>query len=150
MKAAEFLRSFKFRVTIDGRFVGISRVSEIEYLIARSGNGYCKPITIESAPKAGTGGLAEALGSRPWARRDVTLTESTREGETGRVIRLRSCKLKGYTIAEHDAMADGVVIDRVKLHPKRIDIVAGPAKSYVKPRPVAKIEPGLPPSEVSP
>jgi len=123
--SVEFVKVYKFAVVVDGQLVGIARVSDVDRAFGPNGRRYTKPVTIEGAPKAGTNGLAGALGDRPWQRKQVRLVELGRDGTPVRTIYLDRCKVRGTVTSEHDAMVDGVVLDRVKLHPARVRYAAG-------------------------
>jgi len=139
MRAAEFLKAFKFSVEIGGRSVGVARISDVEVMFGPHGRTYTKPVTIEAAPKAGTEGLAGALSAQPKSRPTVKLVELTREGQAGRVIVLDRCKVSRVRTAPHDAMEDRVVLDSVTLHPRRVRYHR--TSLAVIPRPVNKVEP---------
>ena len=124
-KPVDFLKAFRFTVIVDGRNVGIARVSDVDRTFGPNGRKYTKPITIEAAPKAGTLGLAGALGERPWERKDVRLIDRANDDTAARTIHLDGCKVRGVVTNAHDAMADEVVMDRVKLHPTKVRYAAG-------------------------
>lgn len=124
-KPVDFLKAFRFTVIVDGRRVGIARVSDVERSFGPSGRKYTKPVTIESAPKAGTLGLAGALGERPWDRKYVRLIEVASDDTAARTIHLDGCKIRAAVTRAHDVIENDVVIDRVTLHPTRVRYVAG-------------------------
>lgn len=121
----EFIKVYKFAVVVDGQLVGVARVSDVEREFGPNGRRYTKPVTIEGAPKAQTKGIAGALGERPWQRKQVRLVELDRDGAPARTIYLDRCKVRGAVTIEHDSLINGVVIDRVKLHPARVRYAAG-------------------------
>lgn len=118
----EFLRPFRFAVRVDGREVGIAFVGEIA--VERMGaNLRARPVTLVAVPRAGGYGLAALVyGKR---RHDVTLDEMAADGSVGRFFRLRGCRFRRYSCDPHDAMgADAVLIERVTLHPTRVEVGA--------------------------
>lgn len=125
----EFLRPFRFAVQIDGRPVGVARLGEIVIERLKS-NLRPRPVEVEAAPRPGGYGLAALVyGGR---RHDVVLEEVAADGGVGRFIRLRGCRFRRYSCAPHDAMADGVLVERVTLHPTRVEFGA-PAPAEVSP-----------------
>jgi len=124
-KPVDFLKAFRFTVVVDGREVGIARVSDVDRKFGPNGRKYTKPVTIESSPKVGTLGLAGALGERPWERKDVRLIERSSDDTAARTIHLDGCKVRAAVTRAHDGGAEEMVIDRVTLHPTKVRYAAG-------------------------
>ena len=119
----EFIRPFRFAARLDGRDIGIAFVGPIESLFTGS-NVRHLPVEIAAAPKVGGWGLAALL--RGGRRHLFEIIETAWDGSVARVIRLRGCRLRHYSCEKHDAMeADAVIIERVRLHPTRVDIRPG-------------------------
>lgn len=123
----EFLRPFRFSVSIDGKAVGIAFVGEIA--VERLGaNLRARPVTIVSAPRAGGYGLAALVHGK--RRHNVTLDEMAADGRVGRFFRLRGCRFRRYSCDPHDATnGDAVLIERVTLHPSRVEVGAPVAET---------------------
>ncbi len=121
--AFEFLQSFRFGVKINGKPVGVVRISGIEVVEERHGNRRPRPVVLEAAPKAGGIGLAAFVHKH--GRSTVDIVEFDRNGVTGRTIRLSGCRFRRYQLDEKDGrtLAEngaGVVVERVTIHPLKI------------------------------
>lgn len=123
-RPVEWIRPYKFSARLNGRDIGIWLVGPV--VIERIGSNLRpRPVEIAAAAKVGGWGLGALV--RSGGRHLFDVVELARDGSVARVIRLRGCRLRSYSCEAHDAMEDGVaIIERVRLHPTRVDIRPGP------------------------
>lgn len=120
IKAEKLQDMFRFRVAVDGEDLGFSQIGVIETMV-KSGKLHAKPITFVYTPRISGRSLIEIFGERPWQRRDITIREMDRlKDSPSRLIRLTGCKLRAHKTEPHDAGSEGILVERVTVHPKAI------------------------------
>lgn len=87
----------------------------------RNGNMRPRPVTIESAHKKGEPTLVQLFKTK--VRKNAEICELDNDGSVIKRIRLKACSLRGFHIDGHDAQEDSVVIQRLNLHPKSVDVL---------------------------
>jgi len=130
VQAVEFLKSFRFRVDVNGKPISIARIGALEVFDERHGNRRVKPVVLEGAPRVGGVGLAAFVHHK--GRSTVDVIEVCDDGSVGRRILMTGCRFRRYELEEKDAMQfgsndAGVVIERVTIHPLKVRVTA-PAK----------------------
>lgn len=119
MDPVEYLKSYKFGVSVGGKFLSVCKVSPIEVIEERHGNRKPRPITIEGAVRMGELGLSALVGKK--GRVTVQITEYARDSAPARRITLGGCRFKRYRSMDKDTTADyGVVLESVTVHPTKI------------------------------
>jgi len=123
----DFVSCYRFSVQTNKKSIPMAFVGDIEVDEVK-GQPRFKPVEMRCAHKVGEKTMVEMLGGRPFSKVNILLQELSRGGVgTGepkvvRNILLRECKVKGYKIGPHDAMADGVVLETIKVHPKSVRV----------------------------